>query len=298
MEHGSFVRLLADEKRRSGSKRSRLLATWQRRPAAGDVSNLCKLFSQLSIRKHNVDVKSVKIVPSSKHSSVGFLDLPGEVRNIAYELALIRHNGRYDVKQFYKSLEPMLLLVHSVVRFEATPIFYGRNRFVAKNLRHALPWIRQIGPQRRAMVESVHIRFYMQPWLYKERFRSEWPKAGIVLQHDLDIPADSFLAVRQLGPRTVFVWTNGGRLVEHRENKTGSKRKMIDAFGSQTTEEFDFYFRFTANGLRYPLRREASRVKVTYVSDQQSDRYGAGTPEETIVSAGASFTGGASYKQR
>nr|POF17936.1 hypothetical protein CFP56_13347 [Quercus suber] len=69
---------------------------------------------------------------------VSFLDIPGEVRNMIYELVLLHdeplHCGYTWDRVQQKELGINLLLANKTVRHEAAPIFFGRNCFEVMEL--------------------------------------------------------------------------------------------------------------------------------------------------------------------
>lgn len=56
-----------------------------------------------------------------------FLDLPGELRNAIYELAVVDHSGGIEIEKTLK--EPALLSVCTQIRYEATAVYYEQNKF-------------------------------------------------------------------------------------------------------------------------------------------------------------------------
>lgn len=61
---------------------------------------------------------------------VGFLDLPGEIRNKIYRLVLVQHPGLWACEHLIPSLAlPALTLVNKQIFAEALPIFYAENTF-------------------------------------------------------------------------------------------------------------------------------------------------------------------------
>lgn len=94
------------------------------------------------------------------------LSLPAELRNIIYAQALI------DPKQVflkelshdsqYQTVEPAILMIHSEIRAEALPIFYGTRIFTSQavcELNIAMKtredWLVQLGPERAAMLTRL-----------------------------------------------------------------------------------------------------------------------------------------------
>lgn len=71
---------------------------------------------------------------------VGFLDLPGEIRNKIYRLVLVRHPGPRGFEHLIPRLAPpALTLVNKQIFDEALPIFYAENTF------YLLLWARSEG---------------------------------------------------------------------------------------------------------------------------------------------------------
>lgn len=77
------------------------------------------------------------LTPSEK---VGFLDLPGEIRNKIYRLVLVQHPGPYGCELISSIAPPALTLVNKQTFAEALPVFYAENTF------YLLLWARGEGP--------------------------------------------------------------------------------------------------------------------------------------------------------
>nr|POF17934.1 hypothetical protein CFP56_13345 [Quercus suber] len=82
--------------------------------------------------------------------AISFLDLPCEIRNMIYELDLMHD---FPIKQKYFCSHPRrlrngLLRASKTVPHEASPIFYGRDRFhcVMDACNDSFPFLRQIRP--------------------------------------------------------------------------------------------------------------------------------------------------------
>lgn len=99
------------------------------------------------------------------------MDLPAEIRNRIYEIALLRDERDMDYRTYvfsqrstlYKSLktafkQPALTRVSKAVRHESLPIFYGRNTFtvnlvsIRRNM--IMGWLESIGATNRTMLKN------------------------------------------------------------------------------------------------------------------------------------------------
>lgn len=94
-------------------------------------------------------------IMSSTGSSVGFLSLPLEIRNKIYELALIEPNSLWiSPYHTHRTMSvPALLRTCKTIGFEASPIFYGANSFIADQVEYFMQWL---GTLRRANI--VYLR--------------------------------------------------------------------------------------------------------------------------------------------
>jgi hypothetical protein len=94
---------------------------------------------------------------------IGFLDLPSEVRNMIYELALVRKRLVRPYKYYYE--EPYdvfgLLCASRSINREASSIFYGRNNFDFDNVEPDVlaAFLQQIGVNNAAYIRHVSIFF-------------------------------------------------------------------------------------------------------------------------------------------
>ncbi|KAF2164864.1 hypothetical protein M409DRAFT_24769 [Zasmidium cellare ATCC 36951] len=90
-----------------------------------------------------------------------FLDLPVEIRNSVYTLALVNDkdpNG-YDPEITYTRRwipEPALLRACRQIRDEALPVFYGANIFQCLSTHNAIQFLRGLTPKKLAALRTVH----------------------------------------------------------------------------------------------------------------------------------------------
>jgi hypothetical protein len=91
-----------------------------------------------------------------------FLNLPSELRNMIYELVLVRKKAVWawfrDRKEPYS---PGLLRASRLIHREASSIFYSRNRFdfVDASPTRVAAFLQQIGPNNAAYIQHVSILF-------------------------------------------------------------------------------------------------------------------------------------------
>lgn len=80
-------------------------------------------------------------------SSVGFLSLPIEIRNKIYEPVLVEPNYLW-ISPYHThrttSVPPLLITCKSI-NYEASPIFYGANSFIADHVEYFLQWLKTLG---------------------------------------------------------------------------------------------------------------------------------------------------------
>ncbi|KAK4494831.1 hypothetical protein PRZ48_014187 [Zasmidium cellare] len=94
--------------------------------------------------------------PASKTT---FLDLPAELRNEIYELAIERKtvvlskSSKSNKKGRARS--PALLLASKEIYRETLTIFYSKWTFHFESVAKLLSWLRTLGPQKRAFLRSV-----------------------------------------------------------------------------------------------------------------------------------------------
>lgn len=76
-------------------------------------------------------------------SSIGFLSLPIEIRNKIYELALIEPNSLWiSPYHTHRTMGvPPLLRTCKTIGYEASPIFYGANTFIADQVEYFMQWL-------------------------------------------------------------------------------------------------------------------------------------------------------------
>lgn len=76
-------------------------------------------------------------------SSIGFLSLPIEIRNKIYELALIEPNSLWiSPYHTHRTMGvPPLLKTCKTIGYEASPIFYGANTFIADQVEYFMQWL-------------------------------------------------------------------------------------------------------------------------------------------------------------
>lgn len=80
-------------------------------------------------------------------SSVGFLSLPIEIRNKIYEPVLVESNYLW-ISPYHThrtTSVPPLLRTCKVIKYEASPIFYGANSFIADQVEYFVPWLKTLG---------------------------------------------------------------------------------------------------------------------------------------------------------
>lgn len=109
---------------------------------------------------------------SSTRSSVGFLSLPIEIRNKIYELALIEPNSLWiSPYHTYRTMSvPPLLRTCKTIAYEASPIFYGANSFIADQVEYFMQWLGTLG-----RVNIVYLRDLEIPILRTSRpDNSQW----------------------------------------------------------------------------------------------------------------------------
>lgn len=92
-----------------------------------------------------------------------FLDLPAEIRNVIYEMDLVKPKVivlsdnvpslRSSAEQYFH--EPALLAVSSKIRHEALPVFYSNNTFQAPFSSAACVFFRQLRTERCKMLREV-----------------------------------------------------------------------------------------------------------------------------------------------
>ena len=57
------------------------------------------------------------------------------------------------------------------------------------------------------------------------------------MKHRIDVPKDAFVGIGIVGGRQVSILTNGAEMFEEWKNRTGKKRKFIDAFENPSHSE-------------------------------------------------------------
>ncbi|TKA69474.1 hypothetical protein B0A49_05212 [Cryomyces minteri] len=96
-----------------------------------------------------------------------FLELPAELRNNIYSLALVQPS-RINVYDGSSSKQPPLTRVCKQIRGECLPLFYGANEFYAEVFapRFKLPfWFRVIGNANCLLLRSLRVEsFAYKPW--------------------------------------------------------------------------------------------------------------------------------------
>lgn len=80
-------------------------------------------------------------------SSVGFLSLPIEIRNKIYESVLVEPNSLWiSPYHTHRTMSiPPLLITCKTINYEASPIFYGANSFIADHVEYFLQWLKTLG---------------------------------------------------------------------------------------------------------------------------------------------------------
>lgn len=101
---------------------------------------LCDPLIELSLRQGSC-------MMSLTGSSVGFLSLPIEIRNKIYESVLVEPNYLW-ISPYHTHRTtgiPPLLITCKTINYEASPIFYGANSFIADQVEYFMQWIRTLG---------------------------------------------------------------------------------------------------------------------------------------------------------
>lgn len=96
-----------------------------------------------------------------------FLSLPGELRNRIYELVLVREEHSYEWEEIWrhiyhpKGLTVGLLCASKIIHQEATPVFYGQNRFDFSGALpdHVSSFFYQLGKRNASYIRDVNIDF-------------------------------------------------------------------------------------------------------------------------------------------
>ena len=96
---------------------------------------------------------------SSTGSSVGLLALPIEIRNKIYELALIEPNSLWiSPYHTHRTMSvPPLLRTCKTIGYEASPIFYGANSFIADQVEFFMQWLGSLGRVNIAYLRDLEI---------------------------------------------------------------------------------------------------------------------------------------------
>lgn len=113
-----------------------------------------------------------------------FLDLPAEIRNTVYQMALVKADiitlpddvpGSRSSAQWYLH-EPALLAASSQIRHEALPVFYSNNTFQAPYSGAACVFFQQLGSERCKMLRHLRaFNFLVLTGTYrKDWLRTVW----------------------------------------------------------------------------------------------------------------------------
>ncbi|KAK4494113.1 hypothetical protein PRZ48_014411 [Zasmidium cellare] len=99
------------------------------------------------------------------------MDLPPELRNSIYEMAVLKDklfdDGNTDI--YYKRFkipEPGLLRVCKQIRDEALPIFYGDNIFRCANMYSTVKFLCRLSPRKLAALRTVHCSVFTGELVY------------------------------------------------------------------------------------------------------------------------------------
>lgn len=112
----------------------------------------------------HIKIDSSKTRPTMEGRKISFLDLPAEIRNEIYLLALPVHTTiqlseslpekATSTKQYFHE-EPALLAVSRQIREEASPVFYGINTFQTPYSSRTIAFLDQLGMERARMLRNL-----------------------------------------------------------------------------------------------------------------------------------------------
>lgn len=103
-----------------------------------------------------------------------FLDLPAELRNWIYELALVKRDGPIDIPP--RRNEPALLMVNRQIRKETRAIFWSGNIFQCRDIFDALEFLHQSDNEKTSLLRAVRgeriydpERYSTASWLHQAK---------------------------------------------------------------------------------------------------------------------------------
>ncbi|KAF7196551.1 hypothetical protein HII31_01921 [Pseudocercospora fuligena] len=91
----------------------------------------------------------------SIRNRTGFLDLPAELRNKVYNLALVKSRTIFIKDAKGKRRRPALLYTCRLIQAEASPIFYSTNSFQANSVASAALFLRGLNDQLLPLLRSL-----------------------------------------------------------------------------------------------------------------------------------------------
>jgi hypothetical protein len=101
---------------------------------------------------------AVQSAPSKPAEQCPFLELPAEIRNEIYTLALIQHGSVFVHPSIPWFLEPALLAVNRQVRFETLGLWYSDNTFAIDGSNPAVRFLRALSDQKLRALCTLRIQ--------------------------------------------------------------------------------------------------------------------------------------------